>query len=49
MRIPGSAASHLTYCTNMHAGESWERMFRGIREYTLPIRERVCPGERFGC
>ena len=48
MRIPGSAASHLTYCTNMHAGESWERMFRGIREYTLPIRDRVCPGERFG-
>lgn len=48
MRIPGSVASHLTYCTNMHAGESWERMFRGIREYTLPIRDRVCPGERFG-
>ena len=48
MKIPGRAASHLTYCTNMHAGETWEQMFRGIRGFTLPIRDRVCPGQSFG-
>jgi len=48
MKIPGRAASHLTYCTNMHAGETWEQMFRGIRGFTLPIRARVCPDESFG-
>ena len=48
MKIPGRAASHLTYCTNMHAGETWEQMFRGIRQFTLPIRDRICPGQRFG-
>ncbi len=48
MRIPHSAACHLTYCTNMHPGETWEEVFRALREFTLPIRDRVCPGARFG-
>ncbi len=48
MRIPGNGDSHLTYCTNMHPGETWEQVRHGLQAYTLKIRERLCPGERFG-
>ena len=33
--------AHLTYCTNIHPGESWDATFRNIREHTLTIKERL--------
>jgi hypothetical protein len=40
---------HLGYCTNIHRGEDWEETFAGLRDYTLRVKERVCPsGERYG-
>ena len=39
----------LGYCTNIHRGETWEETFAGLKEYTLRVKERVCPeGERYG-
>jgi sugar phosphate isomerase/epimerase len=32
----------------MHAGETWDQVLRGLREFTLPIRRRLCPGAGFG-
>lgn len=39
---------HLGYCTNIHRGETWEETFRGLREYTMRVRERVCPAKPYG-
>ncbi len=34
---------HLAYCTNIHRGESWPETFQALTDYTLAVRERVCP------
>lgn len=39
---------HLGYCTNIHRGETWEETWRGLREYTLRVRDRVSPGRPYG-
>ena len=33
----------LGYCTNIHRGETWAETFAGLKEYTLRVKERVCP------
>lgn len=41
----------LTYCLNVHPGETWEQQFEAIRENTLAIRDMVTDGRasrRFG-
>lgn len=39
---------HLGYCTNIHRGETWEETWRGLREHTLRVKERVCPKGPYG-
>jgi hypothetical protein len=39
---------HLGYCTNIHRGETWEETWRGLKEYTLRVKERVCGGKPYG-
>jgi len=39
---------HLGYCTNIHRGESWEQTWRGLREHTLKVRQRVAAGKPYG-
>ena len=40
--------SHLTYCTNIHPGETWKDI-RGNLEHYLPlVKRRVCPEAPFG-
>ena len=39
---------HLGYCTNIHRGESWAETWRGLRDYTLRVRDRVCAGRPYG-
>ena len=48
MRIPAPADAHLTYCLNVHPGESWADNFRAIREQALAVRDRVDPEGPFG-
>jgi sugar phosphate isomerase/epimerase len=48
MRIPGRAERHLTYCSNIHPGESWEEVRENLVRYVVPVRERVAPGVPFG-
>ena len=38
----------LTYCTNIHAGESWEEVESSIATYALPLRDRLARHERLG-
>ena len=39
---------HLGYCTNIHRGESWEETWRGLKEHTLRVKDRVSGGKPYG-
>jgi sugar phosphate isomerase/epimerase len=39
---------HLTYCLNIHPGESWAANLEAMKDKTLSIRQAVAPGEWFG-
>lgn len=44
--LPGSP--HLTYCLNVHPGETWDECVSAICDYALPVRDMVCPSQPFG-
>ena len=46
LRSPGEP--HLTYCTNIHPGESWPEVRANLARYVPAVRERVAPGRPFG-
>lgn len=48
MRISHQPDVHLTYCLNVHPGETWAENLEAIRSHALPVRERVSPGLPFG-
>ncbi len=48
MKSSGNPPLLLTYCTNIHPGESWKEIFENLRQYTVPIRERVALNSSFG-
>lgn len=39
---------HLTYCLNVHPGETWDENFKAIKESTLKIRDVIEPDKPFG-
>ncbi len=39
---------HLSYCTNIHAGETWPDVITSLRTCLPPIKAAVCPAHRFG-
>ena len=39
--------THLTYCTNIHPGESWPEVFRNLKQYLPALKSRF-PAEDFG-
>ncbi|SKB82058.1 metabolite traffic protein EboE [Daejeonella lutea] len=41
-------AGHLTYCTNIHAGESWGNHFESLRANFPLIKQLVSPHQRMG-
>jgi hypothetical protein len=38
----------LAYCTNVHRGETWAETFFSLQNYTLAVREKICPNKPFG-
>lgn len=46
LALPGSP--HLTYCTNIHAGESWAEIFAALRKHVPGIKARVSAGAPMG-
>lgn len=38
----------LTYCTNIHAGESWEDHFAQLQEHVPVIKQELAPDQSFG-
>ena len=39
---------HLTYCLNVHPGETWAENLAAIQTHALAIRDQVSPGKPFG-
>jgi len=31
--------AHLTYCSNIHPGESWDETFHNLKTYTTQVRK----------
>jgi len=40
--------SHLSYCTNIHPGDSWQETFLNLKKYLPQVRDEVAPGRKFG-
>ena len=39
---------HLTYCTNIHPGESWVEVFHNLKTYVPNLKQRLSPDAPFG-
>ena len=49
MMIPNDCSSHhLTYCLNVHPGESWADQERAIRTCAASVRDQIAPQQSFG-
>ena len=48
MNVQTNPPLHLTYCLNVHPGESWGENFAAIRDHALRVRDRVAPDGPFG-
>lgn len=42
------AGGHLTYCSNIHPGESWVEVRSNLERYVTAVRDRVSPDGDFG-
>jgi sugar phosphate isomerase/epimerase len=42
------ASGHLSYCTNIHSGESWKDHFAALKEHFPAIRKQVCSNQAMG-
>ncbi len=43
-----TAHGHLTYCSNIHAGESWDDHFKQLKEHIPAVKKQVSPDGPFG-
>jgi hypothetical protein len=48
MRLASLGHPHLTYCTNIHAGETWAEIRANLERYVLAVKARLAPERRFG-
>ncbi|OKL40244.1 metabolite traffic protein EboE [Pontibacter flavimaris] len=39
---------HLSYCTNIHPGETWEEIFSSLKKYLPELKEKLSPKQPFG-
>ena len=47
MILDGGRA-HLTYCSNIHPGETWAEVRANLERYVPSVRDAVAPGQPFG-
>ena len=43
-----TTSGHLTYCTNIHAGETWEEHFAALKQHFPEIKQQVAGDEAMG-
>jgi hypothetical protein len=48
MKITKNSNFHLTYCSNIHPGETWLEVFTNLEKYIPELKSRLSPTEPFG-
>ena len=48
MKISTNGGFHLTYCSNIHPGESWREVFANLQQYLPVLKARLSPEQPFG-
>jgi sugar phosphate isomerase/epimerase len=48
MRVGPGAGTHLTYCTNIHPGETWPEVRDAVAKHTVAVKRRISPNAPFG-
>ncbi|MEH2135775.1 metabolite traffic protein EboE [Nostoc sp.] len=48
MKITKNSNFHLTYCSNIHPGETWLEVFANLENYIPELKSRLSPTESFG-
>ncbi|MBE8997247.1 metabolite traffic protein EboE [Nostoc sp. LEGE 12447] len=48
MKITKNYSFHLTYCSNIHPGESWLEVLDNLKNYIPELKSRLSPTEPFG-
>jgi sugar phosphate isomerase/epimerase len=48
MQIQKQPSTHLTYCLNVHPGETWDDNLKSLQTDVLAVRDRVSPQQPFG-
>lgn len=48
MKITDQPPMHLTYCLNVHPGETWQENLAAIKTKAMAVREQVAPDTAFG-
>ncbi|GBE91886.1 metabolite traffic protein EboE [Nostoc cycadae] len=48
MKIGTDKNFHLTYCTNIHPGEEWEKVFANLQQYLPTLKAKLAPDKPFG-
>jgi len=48
MKIGTNHSFHLTYCTNVHPGEEWSKVFANLKQYTLNLKAQLSPDKPYG-
>ncbi|MEH1892007.1 MAG: metabolite traffic protein EboE [Nostoc sp.] len=48
MKIIKDSNFHLTYCSNIHPGESWLEVFANLEKYVPNLKSHLSPTEPFG-
>ena len=43
-----STNAHLTYCSNIHPGETWESTLQNLKSYTTKVKEKISIDRPFG-
>lgn len=48
MKIGSNHNFHLTYCSNIHPGEDWDKVFANLQQYVPTLKTRLASGKSFG-
>ena len=47
MRLAAPGAPHLTYCTNIHAGDAWSEVRANVADHVTAVKARVGKVQEF--
>ena len=48
MKLPGQTDAHLTYCSNIHPGETLEQIQQVLNTHVAKVKAALCPDQPFG-